>query len=103
MDDIKLMEEVIRTCPGCDATITLPVGTLEGEIIPCPDCGREWELVFDPSGLKHLVSAEKGTKETDAEARARMEEYNTLLARYQRENARYVLMPPPTEGEDWGE
>jgi alpha-aminoadipate carrier protein LysW len=32
-------------CPGCGAQITLPDGTLENEIIACPDCGAELEVV----------------------------------------------------------
>jgi alpha-aminoadipate/glutamate carrier protein LysW len=33
------------TCPECEATITLPGGTVEGEIITCPDCAAELEVV----------------------------------------------------------
>ena len=33
------------TCPECDATITLGAKTVEGEIIACPDCGAELEVV----------------------------------------------------------
>lgn len=32
-------------CPECDATITLGAKTVEGEIIACPDCGAELEVV----------------------------------------------------------
>jgi alpha-aminoadipate carrier protein LysW len=33
------------TCPECDADITLADGTLEGEIVQCPDCGVELEVM----------------------------------------------------------
>jgi alpha-aminoadipate carrier protein LysW len=32
-------------CPECAAEITLPADAVEGEIIPCPDCGVELEVV----------------------------------------------------------
>ncbi len=32
-------------CPECVALITLPANTLESEIIACPDCGAELEIV----------------------------------------------------------
>lgn len=32
-------------CPECDAKISLPKGTVEGEIVSCPDCGAELEVV----------------------------------------------------------
>jgi alpha-aminoadipate carrier protein LysW len=31
-------------CPECDAPITLADGTVEGEIIVCPDCAAELEV-----------------------------------------------------------
>ncbi|WP_081752489.1 lysine biosynthesis protein LysW [Kallotenue papyrolyticum] len=33
------------TCPECDATLTLNDDLVEGEIVPCPDCGVELEVV----------------------------------------------------------
>jgi alpha-aminoadipate carrier protein LysW len=39
-------------CPECDAQITLPDGTLEGEIVTCPDCAAELEITgLDPLTL----------------------------------------------------
>lgn len=32
-------------CPECEATITLNADTVEGEIITCPDCAAELEVV----------------------------------------------------------
>jgi len=40
------------TCPECAADITLPDDTLSGEIIQCPDCGVELEVMsLDPPTL----------------------------------------------------
>lgn len=33
------------TCPECEATINLAEGTVEGEIVTCPDCAAELEVV----------------------------------------------------------
>lgn len=38
-------------CPECAAPITLSDDTLEGEIVQCPDCGVELEVM----GLDPLV------------------------------------------------
>jgi alpha-aminoadipate/glutamate carrier protein LysW len=40
------------SCPECEAQITLPAGTVEGEIVTCPDCAAELEVVTaDPLEL----------------------------------------------------
>lgn len=40
------------TCPECAAEITLAADTLPGEIIQCPDCGVELEVMsLDPVTL----------------------------------------------------
>ncbi len=31
-------------CPECDVTIACEQGTLQNEIVPCPDCGAELEV-----------------------------------------------------------
>ncbi len=33
------------TCPECEATLNLQNDLIEGEIVPCPDCGAELEVV----------------------------------------------------------
>jgi alpha-aminoadipate carrier protein LysW len=39
-------------CPECAADVALPADTLESEIIACPDCGAELEVVsLDPPTL----------------------------------------------------
>jgi alpha-aminoadipate/glutamate carrier protein LysW len=35
----------MSTCPECDATLSIPADAMEGEIVPCPDCGAELEVV----------------------------------------------------------
>lgn len=32
-------------CPVCEAEIALPSDALQGEIVPCDDCGAELELL----------------------------------------------------------
>jgi len=40
------------TCPECEAQIALADGTVEGEIITCPDCAAELEVMsVDPPEL----------------------------------------------------
>lgn len=41
------------TCPECDASISLAADAVEGEIIVCPDCAAELEIVsLDPPTLE---------------------------------------------------
>jgi alpha-aminoadipate carrier protein LysW len=35
----------MSTCPECEATLSIPADAMEGEIVPCPDCGAELEVV----------------------------------------------------------
>jgi alpha-aminoadipate carrier protein LysW len=36
-------------CPECEADLTLPNGVMENELIACPDCGAELEVIsLDP-------------------------------------------------------
>lgn len=32
-------------CPECEGSLILPTDTLEGEVVPCPDCGAELEVL----------------------------------------------------------
>jgi len=32
-------------CPDCDASITIADDALKGEIVSCPDCGLDYEVV----------------------------------------------------------
>ncbi len=38
-------------CPECDAEVKVPVDSIEGEIVTCPDCGASYELVKSSSGF----------------------------------------------------
>lgn len=40
------------TCPECDAEITIPADAMENELIACPECGTELEIIsLDPVEL----------------------------------------------------
>jgi alpha-aminoadipate carrier protein LysW len=32
-------------CPECAADVTLPEGVMENELVVCPDCGTELEVI----------------------------------------------------------
>lgn len=32
------------TCPECEGTIVVPADVMQGEILPCDDCGVELEV-----------------------------------------------------------
>jgi alpha-aminoadipate carrier protein LysW len=36
---------ITAECPDCAATVTLAEDVMAGEIVPCPECGRELETV----------------------------------------------------------
>jgi len=39
-------------CPECEAKVTLEAGTVSGEIIVCPECGVDLEVIsLDPPKL----------------------------------------------------
>ena len=38
-------ENQAMTCPECEGTLNLSDDLIEGEIVPCPDCGAELEVV----------------------------------------------------------
>ncbi|HEX9730158.1 MAG TPA: lysine biosynthesis protein LysW [Gemmatimonadales bacterium] len=43
---------VTAECPGCGAAVLLKDDVLQGEIVECPDCGLELEVVGgDPWSL----------------------------------------------------
>ena len=50
---------VNASCPECDATITFAADAVEGEIVACPDCGVELEVV-SLAPLKLALAAEVG-------------------------------------------
>ncbi|PJF40465.1 MAG: lysine biosynthesis protein LysW [Chloroflexi bacterium] len=32
-------------CPECDAEVSIPQDAMENELISCPDCGSELEII----------------------------------------------------------
>ena len=33
------------TCPSCEAEIQIPANAMENELLACPDCGSELEII----------------------------------------------------------
>jgi alpha-aminoadipate carrier protein LysW len=58
-----LFEEdpIMPECPICGATVTLAGDTVEGELIPCPECGSELEV----KRVNPFVLAEAPKEEED--------------------------------------
>jgi len=53
----KLLE---NTCPVCGAQVELKEGTVVGELIECPDCGTELEVVsLDPPTVNEAPQEEE--------------------------------------------
>jgi alpha-aminoadipate carrier protein LysW len=43
----------MSTCPECGAEVIVPTNAIQHELIPCPDCGTELEIVsLDPLALE---------------------------------------------------
>jgi len=45
---------VLMNCVDCGAGIEIPEDVIQGEIISCPDCGLDFVIVKDESGLLSL-------------------------------------------------
>ena len=43
VQEVKLMNN--NTCPDCDSCISIPADTEKGEILSCPSCGLELEVM----------------------------------------------------------
>lgn len=39
------MTTLTALCPECDADVRLPDGVMQNELISCPDCGAELEVI----------------------------------------------------------
>jgi alpha-aminoadipate carrier protein LysW len=47
-------------CPVCAAEVELPEDTVQGELIECPDCGTELEVIsVKPFKLQEAPSEEE--------------------------------------------
>jgi alpha-aminoadipate carrier protein LysW len=45
-------------CPECDGDIPVPEDVIPGEIVPCPDCGSEFEVYLNDEGGIELKPVE---------------------------------------------
>ena len=46
-------------CPECEAEVTLDAGTEVGEILVCPDCGVDLEVISLEPGAVQLAPMEQ--------------------------------------------
>jgi alpha-aminoadipate carrier protein LysW len=46
-------------CETCGGEIEVPNDAIKGEIVSCPDCGLEYEVVEIKNGVVSLKSAEE--------------------------------------------
>ena len=35
---------MIKECPECAASVTIPENSMQGEIVECKDCGQSYEI-----------------------------------------------------------
>ncbi|MBN2492319.1 MAG: lysine biosynthesis protein LysW [Planctomycetes bacterium] len=55
---------MITNCPSCDAEIVFDDDAEEGEIIECPECGIELEIVsLDPAEVQEAAEEEEDWSE----------------------------------------
>jgi alpha-aminoadipate carrier protein LysW len=48
------------TCPECAAEISIAANAMQHELIPCPDCGTELEIVsLDPLMLERAPEVQE--------------------------------------------
>jgi alpha-aminoadipate/glutamate carrier protein LysW len=43
--EAKETKGMTTMCPECDGQLSIPEDAVQGEIIPCPDCGAELEVL----------------------------------------------------------
>ena len=54
------MSQKVAECPECAADVALPADVMEGEIVPCPECGLELEVVsLEPLKLEQAPEEEE--------------------------------------------
>lgn len=47
-------------CPICDAPVTIPADAMENELLSCPDCGSELEILsLNPLELEEAPEVEE--------------------------------------------
>lgn len=48
------------TCPECGAAVAIAANAMQNELIPCPDCGTELEIIsLDPLALERAPEVEE--------------------------------------------
>ena len=48
------------TCPECAASVTIPANAMQNELLPCPDCGTELEIIsLNPVTLERAPEVEE--------------------------------------------
>jgi len=54
------MSQKVAECPECAADVALPADVMEGEIVPCPECGLELEVIsLEPLKLEQAPEEEE--------------------------------------------
>jgi len=52
--------KITTECPVCGAEVEFPDDAVEGELITCPDCGTELEIIsLDPPTLEEAPQEEE--------------------------------------------
>jgi len=52
--------KIASECPVCAAEVELPEDAVQGELISCPDCGTELEIIsLDPPKLDEAPQEEE--------------------------------------------
>lgn len=47
-------------CPECGGTVNVPADALQNELLPCPDCGTELEIIsLNPLALERAPEIEE--------------------------------------------
>lgn len=91
-EKFRLAEDITRKCPECEADVSLSRSTMDAEILNCPDCSFEMEVVFDPSTLNLTELARRVRK---GESPYDVSKLDLTVSP--------TLVPAPQEEEDWGE
>jgi alpha-aminoadipate carrier protein LysW len=51
---------MVSKCTVCEGNVTIPENSMEGELLICPDCGTELEVVsMDPLTLEEAPEVQE--------------------------------------------
>jgi alpha-aminoadipate carrier protein LysW len=54
------MSTAIASCPECEADVRLPANAMQHELVVCPDCGAELEIIsLNPLTLERAPETEE--------------------------------------------